>query len=220
MNSLEATVEEQLMDIFSMEDIAQRIDKTGLGKVQFKQNLVEGLGNGSIRQGKTADETLINYDNCLGWERGIKWLQDKINRGIWGAIGIALTAPVNYVISLPIINRMNKDGLFSKGEFLQFAAFSLGAFIIEKRILTGLGNYLERMPTNEKPNMEVSDYFKLLSGYIISEFTYTRKRGKEIINSYIKETEPEKSITEAVKIHLGLYSPFAKEKELVHSTIK
>lgn len=214
------TVEEQLMDIFSIKEIKERIDKTGLGRVQFKQKLIDGLENGNIRQGKTADETLINYDNYLKWERFWEGVEDKISRGTWGAIGIALTAPFNYVISSPIINKINKDGLFSKEGFLQFAAFSLSAFIIEKRMLTGLGNYLERMPINEKPNMNRKDYVRLLSGYIMSEFPCIRKRGKEIINSYMKKGEPEKGITESAKIPLDLYSPLTKEKEAAIPSIR
>lgn len=212
----EITAEDHLMDIFSMKEIEERIDKTGLGKVQFKQKLVEGLRNGNIRQGKTAEQTLKNYDNYLIWEGRKEWIEEQLlNRPIWGAIGIALTAPVNYVISSPIINRMNKDGLFSKEGFLQFAAFSLGAFIIEKRILTGLGNYWERTPSNEKPNMKVSDYFKLLSGYIISEFPHIRNKGKEIINSYRKESEPERWLGAANQS--DSYSTLLAEKEVVHS---
>lgn len=181
------SLEDHLMNIFTSADLENRINASGLAKYQYKQQLIEGLQKGTIARGKTAQDTLMNYEDHIKWNKYCEGVEDKLSRVVWAGIGVISTAIPNYFISnwlriLPPVIFESKEGLY------QFAAFSLGAFIIEKRVITGIGNYFERMPPNkDKAGMKKKDYLKLLGGYIISEFPHTRKKGREIIDSYTKE---------------------------------
>lgn len=209
MGNLEVTVEEHLMDIFSMPGINERIANSGLRKEEYKQGLIDSLKKGEINQGKTVQETLRNYESNIKWQKFCDNVEGHVNRLVWAGTGVMLTAPFNYIITSPILYQLEKNNASTEERICTFAAFSLSLFIIEKRIGQGLPHYLERSPYDEKEGMKKRDYLRLLSGYILKEFSFTRKKGQEIIDFYSKnnqkETEAETNVEkEGTRIYGGL----------------
>ncbi len=208
MGNLEVTVEEHLMDIFSMPDINRRINKSGLSKIEYQQGIIDSLKKGDINQGKTTQETLENYESQIKWQKFCDNVEGHVNMFVWAGTGMMLTAPFNYIITSPILYQLEKNNASTEERICTFAAFSLSLFIIEKRIGQGWYHYLQRSPYDEKEGMKKRDYLRLLSGYILKEFSFTRKKGQEIIDFYSKnnqeETEAERVEKEETIIYEGL----------------
>ena len=210
---------EDLESILSKRYVDVRAEQLKIGPLQYKQGLRDALSSGEIDAGKTHYETLGNYENYFGWCKFKEGVQDKLNRLVWAGIGIITTAIPNYFIG-NWLRILPQDSLESKEKIYQFAAFSLGAFIIEKRILTGIINYWgNTLPNGIK--MKKKDCLKLLSGYVLAQFPFIKskgqKTGQKIIDFYTKNSSSENEMN-AAKERRRLYEDLSNASRKTQET--
>jgi|GEM_PF-4422171 hypothetical protein len=205
MEDLESILKKKYVDV--------RAEQFDMSPLQYKMKLREALSSGAIKEGKTPYSTLDNYENYLEWSRFWDGIHDQLTRLVWAGIGIVSTALPNYFIGVGL-RILPKETFASKESICQFAAFSLGAFIIEKRIGQGIGNYCDKIPTNESPNMKKKDHLKLLSGYVLAQFPIIKRKGQgigqSIIDLYNKNNSSENRINGAKD---GIYEDLLKANQ-------
>jgi len=202
MEDLESVLKKKYADV--------RAEQFDMSPLQYKMELKDALSSGKINPGKTHYETLNNYENYLEWSKFWDGIHDKLTRLVGAGIGITLTALPNYLIGT-FLRILPKETFASRESICQFAAFSLGAFIIEKRIGTGIGNYWESTPPNDS-KMKKKDYLKLLSGYVLAQFPFIKRKGQEIVDFYNKDNPSENGINGA-KERTSLYEDLLKENQ-------
>ncbi len=207
MEDLESILKKKYVDV--------RAEQFDISPLQYKMELKDALSSGKINAGKTHYETLDNYENYLGWNKFSEGIRDKLNRLVWAGIGVVSTALPNYLIGIGL-RILPKETFASKESIYQFAAFSLGTFIIEKRIGTGIVNYLDKRPDNENHKMKKKDHLKLLSGYVLAQFPFIKRKGQrighEIVDFYNKNNSSGNGINEA-KERTSLYEDLINSRQ-------
>jgi len=192
MEDLESILKKKYVDV--------RAEQFDMSPLQYKMELKDALSSEKINAGKTHYETLNNYENYLGWNQFWDRVHDQLNRLVWAGTGVVSTAIPNYFIG-NWLRILPQDSFGSKENVYQFAAFSLGAFIIEKRIGTGIVNYFGKRPDNENHKMKKKDYLRLLSGYVLTQFPFIKRKGQRIgqsiIDFYNKNNSSENGINGA-----------------------
>lgn len=206
MEDLESILKKKYVDV--------RAEQFNMSALEYKMKLKEALSSGAINEGKTHYETLNNYENYLEWGKFWDGIQEQFARLIWAGNGIALTAPLNYLLNSPILHYMQERKASAKEEVLTFAALSLGEFIIEKRIGQGIINYFSKRADNANHKMKKKDHLKLLLGYVLAQFPFIKRKGQgigqEIVDFYNKDNSSENGINGAKE---GLYEDLLKANQ-------
>lgn len=139
----EASIENQLMDIFSEENkinLEERINKSGLCGIEYKQGLKDSLFKGEIRTGKTYQESLAIYDNKIKWDRRLDWLSGKLAKGMFIGSGSLLTFTGDYLILgyfgekvSWITDYLQRFNLSEKGYIIGLALISIPEYLLIRK---------------------------------------------------------------------------------------